>query len=80
MAANLENSAVATGLEKVSFHSNPKEGPAFWGPFRIRVHVPKATNSLHSVQGRNRFLVTESPGATVFATLTPYRLGILLDS
>ena len=24
MAANLENSAVATGLEKVSFHSNPK--------------------------------------------------------
>ena len=26
MAANLENSAVATGLEKVSFHSNPKEG------------------------------------------------------
>ena len=22
--ANLENSAVATGLEKVSFHSNPK--------------------------------------------------------
>ena len=24
-AANLENSAVATGLEKVSFHSNPKE-------------------------------------------------------
>ena len=25
MAANLENTAVATGLEKVSFHSNPKE-------------------------------------------------------
>ena len=24
--ANLENSAVATGMEKVSFHSNPKEG------------------------------------------------------
>ena len=24
--ANLENSAVATGLEKVNFHSNPKEG------------------------------------------------------
>ena len=28
MPANLENSAVATGLEKVSFHSNPKEGIA----------------------------------------------------
>ena len=25
MSANVENSAVATGLEKVSFHSNPKE-------------------------------------------------------
>ena len=25
MSANLENSAVATGLEMVSFHSNPKE-------------------------------------------------------
>ena len=26
MPTNLENSAVATGLEKVSFYSNPKEG------------------------------------------------------
>ena len=26
MLANLENSAVSMGLEKVSFHSNPKEG------------------------------------------------------
>ena len=25
MPANLENPAVATGLEKISFHSNPKE-------------------------------------------------------
>ena len=25
LPANLENSAVSTGLEKVSFHSNPKE-------------------------------------------------------
>ena len=25
MLANFENSAVATGLEKISFHSNPKE-------------------------------------------------------
>ena len=28
MPANLENSAVATGLEKVSFHSNSKESNA----------------------------------------------------
>ena len=26
MPANLENPAVATGLENVSFHSNPKKG------------------------------------------------------
>ena len=26
MSANLEDSAVATRLEKVNFHSNPKEG------------------------------------------------------
>ena len=26
MSANLENSAMATGLKKVSFHPNPKEG------------------------------------------------------
>ena len=26
MSANLENSAVATGLDKVRFHSNPKKG------------------------------------------------------
>ena len=26
MPANMENLEVATGLEKVSFHSNPKEG------------------------------------------------------
>ena len=28
MPANLENSVVATGLEKISFHSNPKKGNA----------------------------------------------------
>ena len=28
MPANCKNSAVATGLEKVSFHSNPKKGNA----------------------------------------------------
>ena len=29
MPVNLENSAVATGLEKVSFHFNPKESSNF---------------------------------------------------
>jgi len=31
MPANLENSAVTTGLENVSFHYNPKEGKEFSG-------------------------------------------------
>ena len=37
MPANLKNSAVATGLEKVSFHSNPKKGNAIecWNYCRI---------------------------------------------
>ena len=26
MPANLENTAVVTGLEKISFHANPKKG------------------------------------------------------
>ena len=30
MPANLENSAVATGLEKVSFHSTVKEFSNYW--------------------------------------------------
>ena len=28
MSANLENSSVVTGLENISFHSNPKKGNA----------------------------------------------------
>ena len=40
MPANLENSAVATGLEKVSFHSNPKE--------RQCQKYPQTTAQLHS--------------------------------
>ena len=39
MPANLENSAVATGLEKVSFHFNPKER-------QKEVLVPLIINSL----------------------------------
>ena len=40
MPANLENSVVATGLEKVSFHSNPKE--------RQCQRMLKTTTQLHS--------------------------------
>ena len=44
MPANLENSAVATGLEKVSFHSNPKERQCQ----RIFKLVHKCTHTLAS--------------------------------
>ena len=37
MSANLENSAGATGLEKVSFHSNPKEGQC-QRMFKLQLH------------------------------------------
>ena len=39
MPPNLENSAVATGLEKVSFHSNPKE----------RQRMPKECSYYHTI-------------------------------
>ena len=40
MPANLENSAVATGLENVSFHCNPKEKQQ---PKNVQVHFSSAT-------------------------------------
>ena len=39
MPANLENTAVATGLEKVSFHSNPKERQYQIVQFRLQQYV-----------------------------------------
>ena len=39
MPANLENSAVATGLEKVSFHSNPKKGNAKNAQTTTQLHL-----------------------------------------
>ena len=39
MTANLENSAVAKGLETVSFHSNPKEGQS-----QIKVNPKECSN------------------------------------
>ena len=44
MPANLENSAVATGLEKVSFHSNPKGNAkecSNYGTIALISHVSK---------------------------------------
>ena len=56
MPANLENSAVATGLEKVSFHSNPKErqGQRMFKLLHNCTHITRqqssAQNSLSRLQ------------------------------
>ena len=52
MPANLENSAVATGLEQVSFHSNPKETKC--------QRMLKTTTQLHS--SHIAFISHASPG------------------
>jgi len=41
MSANLENSTVATGLEKVSFHSNPEERQCQRMPIVLISHTSK---------------------------------------
>ena len=43
MLANLENSAVATGLEKVCFHSNPQERPKECSNYRTIALVSHAS-------------------------------------
>ena len=45
MPANMENSAVATGLEKVSFHSNPKER----SNYRIIALISHASKVMHKI-------------------------------
>ena len=57
MPANLENSAVATGLEKVSFHSNPKESNAkvqYFGHLMRRVDSLEKTLMLGGIGSRRR--------------------------
>ena len=54
MPANLENSAMATGLEKVSFHSKPTESSAKYSNYCTVVlisHTSKLTLkiSLHTI-------------------------------
>ena len=51
MPANLENSAVATGLDKVSFHSNPKEQQR-----QIMLKVPHNCTHSHASKGMLKIL------------------------
>ena len=54
MPANLENSAVTTELEKVSFHSNPKEGNAKecsnYHPITLISHASKVMLKIFQVR------------------------------
>ena len=65
MPAKLENSAVATGLEKINFHSNPKKGNAKECPNYCTValisHASKLT--LKILQARlQQYMNCELPG------------------
>ena len=60
----MENSAVATGLEKVSFHSNPKEGNAKeCSKYHTIVLIPHASKvMLKILQARlQQYMNCESP-------------------
>ena len=48
MPANLKNSAVATGLEKVSLLSSPKEGQC-QGMFQLIIVVRQLVSEMHSM-------------------------------
>ena len=60
MPANLENSAVATGLEKVHFHSNPKKGNAKeCSNYRTGALIPQASKVMFKIlQGRLQVYIT----------------------
>ena len=49
MPANLEHSAVATGLEKASFHFNPKERQCQWMSKLLHKVVQLPGNTLRSI-------------------------------
>ena len=56
MSANLENSAMATGLEKVDFHFNQKEGNAKeCSHYRTVAYIPHVSKvMLRILQARLR--------------------------
>ena len=54
MSANLENSAVATGLEKVSFHANPKEPVKLLSPVQLFATPWTAANQAPPSMGFSR--------------------------
>ena len=49
MPANLENSAEAIGLEKVSFHSNPKDNAKECSNYRTIALISCASKVMHKI-------------------------------
>ena len=68
MPANLENSAVTTGLEKVSFHSNPKGNAKECSNYRTIALISHASKVMLKIlqarrqQYMNRELPDVQPG------------------
>ena len=62
MSANLENSAVATGLEKVSFHSNLKASAKECSNYHTTVLISYASKvMLKILQGLQQNMNSELP-------------------
>ena len=77
MWANLENSAVATGLEKVTFHSNPKKSQ-YWRTFKLLYQIRSdqishsiVSNSLRPHESQHARLPCPSPSPRVHSDSPP---------
>ena len=57
MPANLENSAVATGLEKVSYHYNPNPNCCFLTSIQISQEAAQVVSYSHLFQKFPQFVV-----------------------
>ena len=66
MPANLENSAVATELEKISFHSNPKKGNAKecsdYHTIALISHAGKGILKILQARSLQQYVNQELPG------------------
>ena len=82
MPENLESSAVATGLEKVSFHFNPKEGNAKecsnYGTIALISHTSKVM--LKILQTRQQYVNCGLPDVQVGLKLNIQKTIIMASS
>ena len=76
MPASLENSAVATGLEKVSFHSNPKERQC--QRMLMRSTGLEETQAGIKIAGRNSNILRYADDTTLMAESEEELKGLLM--